>query len=277
MAPTRIRFLLALALLAGCDSKVTSTLDTDLQQRVEAFKDCFPNLYARAAALLDVADAWRQTSTTPIPDPAGLTATVGAEAGGTLVTVHYDVGGTAIDMTIRFYSPAGVQQTLALDGGAATSLGTLIGTAATELRDNFPTGNPFLVGDYTFSGGGITGSDSLTGILGGSSNQNELEELRTTAASGTVRGGPPATDSATITDSGPPPCTLTFTIPSLRTDESPTQEYPIGAITLGVTGPATTVTATVTFDGSATAIIVVDDVPGSFSFQLATRTLTFVP
>lgn len=276
MQLTRSTSLLVLALLAGCDSKISSALDTDLQRRVETFEDCFPNLYSRAQALLDIVDTWRQTNTTPIANPSGLTASVGSEAGGTVVNVSYVVEGTTIDMAIRFYSPTGTQQTLALDGGSV-DLNTVIGTAASELRNNFPSGSPFMVGDYTFSGGGISGTDSLTGIIGGATNQNELEELRTTAASSTISGGLPATDSATITDSGPPVCTLTYTIPGLLLDESPTQEYPIGTITLSVTGPEDTVSATITFDGTATAVIVVTDVPGTFTFNVDTRTLTFVP
>jgi hypothetical protein len=266
--------VLALALLAGCDSKVSSVVDSDLQQRVETLEDCFPHLYPRLEALLDIADTWRQQNDTPIPDPTGLTATVGSEAGGTIVTVDYTVGATTINMVLRFYSPAGAQQTLTLNG---SSLDEIVDDAATDLRNLFPGQGPFVVGDYTISGGGISGSDSLTGIIGGATNQNELEELRTTAASSTVTTGVPATDSATITDAGPPACTITFSIPGLRTDDAPTQEYPIGVVELSLTGPQTTVAATVTFDGSATAVIDVDDVPGTFRFNVATRELTFVP
>ncbi len=268
--------LLALALLAGCDSKVSSAIDTDLQQRVETLEDCFPNLYRRVQALLDLTDTWRQLNGQPIPDPVGLTWQVDAEAGGTVVDVTYVVDGTTIAMAIRFYSPTGAQQTLTTLTGQ-TTLDATIDAAATELRDVFGAADKFMVGDYTISGGGITGSDSLTAIIGGSTNQNELEELRTTAASSTIAGGPPDVDPATITDAGPPVCSLTFTIPGLLTDETPTQEYPIGTVTLSIAGPEATVGATITFDGSAVAVIDVDDVPGTFTFDVETRTLTFVP
>jgi hypothetical protein len=275
MPITRCVPLLALALLAGCDSKISSSIDSDLQDRVETLEDCFPNLYPRLEALLEIADTWRQRNSQPTPDPAGLTFQVSSELGGTVVDVTYVADGTTYTMAIRFYSPTGAQQTLSIGG-----LGTLDATideAANQLRDLFGDSDKFMVGDYTISGGGISGADTLTAIIGGSTNQNELEELRTTAASSTISGGPPAVDPATITDAGPPVCTVTFTIPGLLTDETPTQEYPIGTVTLVIAGPMATVNATVTFDGSATAVIDVDDVPGTFTFNVETRELTFVP
>jgi len=201
---------------------------------------------------------------------------VGSEAGGSIVDVTYVKDGATVTMTIRFYSPTGAQQTLTLPGSG--SLQDVLDAAATELRTNFPGADPFLVGDWLISGGGISASgEALTGILGGSTNGNELEELRTTATSSTVSGGLPATDSSTITDAGPPVCALTFSVPGLRTDDSPTQEYPIGTITVSITGPDDTVTATLTFDGSSTIAIVVADVPGSFTFDVVSRTLSYVP
>lgn len=269
--------LLALAPSWGCGSQVSSTTDTALQRRVETFEDCFPGLFARAEALLDLADTWRLNSSAAIPDPVGLTATVGSEAGGTIVDVTYTEGGTTIAMTIRFYSPTGVQQTLTTLPGAG-SLNSLIDAAATELRNTFAGQEPFVVGDYGISGGGISATgEALTGILGGSGSGNELAELRTTATSSTVSGGPPAAASSTITDAGPPACSLTFEIPGLQTDASPTQDYPIGTLTLSIAGPQDTVTATLTFDGTATVAITVDQVPGSFTFQVETRTLSYVP
>ncbi len=276
MSHFRSLSLLALAMFAGCDSKITSAVDTDLQRRVETLVDCFPNLYARADALLAIADTWRQANSQPIPDPTGLTFQVNSEAGGTVVNVTYTTSGTTITMAIRFYSPTGAQQTLSLTG--FTTLNATIDEAANQLRTSFGDTDKFMVGDYSISGGGITATgEALTGIIGGSTNQNELEELRTTATSSTISGGPPATEPSTITDSGPPSCALTFNIPGLLLDETPTQEYPIGTVTLSVAGPNATVTATITFDGSNTATIVVTDIPGSYAFNLDTRTRTFVP
>ena len=271
----RSSLLLASVLLAGCDSKVSSSVDADLQDRVETLRDCFPHLYPHLQALLDVADTWRQQNATAIPDPAGLSWQAATEPGGTVVDITYVAGATTITMALRFYAPDGTQQTIDLSG--LTTLDAAVDEAASELRDRFGDADKFLVGDYTITGGGITASDALTGILGGSTNQNELEELRTTEGSDAVAGGPPPVDPATITDAGPPLCALTFTIAGLRTDESPSQQYPIGTIDLAVAGPEATVQATVTFDGSSVAVIDVDDVPGAFRFDVETRTLTFVP
>ncbi|MFY9344872.1 MAG: hypothetical protein WAT39_20430 [Planctomycetota bacterium] len=270
---------LALCSLVGCDSKLDSVIDQNLKNRVDTLEDCFPNLFQRVQALLDIADTWRQQNSSAIPDPAGLVFAVGNEAGGTVVTVTYTLQGTTLAMVIRFYDPTGAQQNITGQIQGQGTLNLTIRAAANKLRDDFQGQRPFMVGDYTISGGGLSGDDALTGIIGGSTNQNELEELRTTAKSTTITvgGGPPAVDSATITDAGPPPCTLTFTIPGLLTDETPTQEYPIGQVTLVITGPQATVNATITLDGSATARITVTDVPGSFTFNIDTRTLTFVP
>lgn len=278
MPLTRKLPLLALVALLGCDSKVKSTvLDDDLQRRFETFSDCFPNLYKRADALLDIAATWKQSNSQAIPDPAGLTFTVNNETGGTVVNVTYAIDGTTIAMQIRFYSPTGAQQDLLTEISGQSTLNLTIRAAADELRDRFGSTDKFMVGDYTISGGGILGADSLSAIIGGSTNQNELEEVRTTLGSSTVNGAIPTTDSATITDAGPPQCILTFTIPGLLTDETPTQQYPIGTITLTVTGPEDTVGATITFDGSATATVEVQDIPGSFAFNVDTRSLTYVP
>ena len=128
----------------------------------------------------------------------------------------------------------------------------------------------------SIAGGGISATgEGLTGIIGGSTNQNELEELRTTEA--TVSGGIPPVDPSTVVDAGPPLCTLTFNIPGLVTDEEPGQEYPRGDITVTIVGPEATVNATITFDKTAIATIVVADVGGSFAFNLETRQLTYNP
>jgi hypothetical protein len=276
MPLTRSVPLLALAFVAACDSKISSSIDQDLLDRKETLEDCFPNLYPRIEALLEIADTWRLRNSQPTPDPTGLTWQVNNEAGGNVIDVTYVTGGTTIVMAIRFYSPSGAQQTLTTITGLPT-LDATVDAAATELATLFGDTDKFMVGDYTIGGGGISGADSLTAIIGGSTNQNELEELRTTLGSSTIAGGPPAVDPATITDAGPPVCSVTFTIPGLLTDETPTQEYPIGTVSLVIAGPEATINATVTFDGSATASIDVDDVPGTFAFNVETRTLTFVP
>ncbi len=277
MSALRVLSVASLLLVTACDSKVTSEVfDPALQGRVNAFLDCFPNLYERADQVLEMANSWRVGTSTPVPDPAGLTFNVGSEAGGTVVNVTYVVDSTTLSAQIRFYSPTGAQQTLAITGFA--TLNATIDEAANQLRNLFGSTNPFMVGDYSLSGGGISASgEALTGIIGGATNQNELEELRSTLTSAAIAGGPPAVDPSTITDSGPPVCTLQFNIPSLLTDETPTQQYPIGTVTFVVTSPNTTLNASLVLDGSNTGVLTVTDIPGTFSINLDTLVVTYVP
>lgn len=278
MPMLRALSLASLLLVTACDSSVKSELlDPELQKRVNTFLDCFPELFARANSVLEIANTWRVGSSQPIPDPAGLTFTVGSDGGGTVVDVQFVVDGTTIAMQIRFYSPTGGQQTLIGLGGLST-LSAVIDEAANQLRDLFGASNPFMVGDYSISGGGIAASnEAITGIIGGATNQNELEELRTTAVSSTISGGLPATDPCTITETAPPNCSLTFNIPGLLTDETPDQQYPIGEITVTLVGPDATLNAVITFDGTNIARIVATDVPGRFDLNLDTLQATYVP
>lgn len=262
--------LFAAAMLAGCDSKVTTTTDPVQQARYETLTDCFPGLYAKAELLLDIADTWRLQSGSSIADPAGLSF---AEQGDGSVTLTYTVAGTTVAMTIVFYSPTGVAQNLNL--GSPSSLNDLIDVAADELRTSFPSGDSFLVGEWTATGGGISGTGALTGILTRSGSQDRLFELRTTTA--TPAGGPPPAATGVLTDNGPPVCTLTFDIPGLQLDAAAQQAYPVGDLDLTLAGPQATITASVTFDGTSTASIVVTGINGTFRFNIATRALTFVP
>jgi hypothetical protein len=261
--------LLALALFSACDSKITSTIDADLQARVETVQDCFPGLYGRAQSLLDLAETWRLNNGAAIPDPAGLTF---AEQGDGSVQISYAVDGSTIAMTVRFYSPTGVQQDLAL--GTPATLNDLVEAAATELRTAFGADQTFVVGEWTISGGGISGSGALTGVVSGTGSPARLIELRTTSATPTS-GLPPAATS-TVTDNGPPVCTLNFSSDSLRTDDQPGQAFPIGVINLTIVGPEATVAGSITLDGTSTASIAIDDIPGSFDYDVDARTLNYV-
>ncbi|HZN40260.1 MAG TPA: hypothetical protein VFD82_15745 [Planctomycetota bacterium] len=266
---------LSVLLLGACDSKVTSSaVDPDLLKRLETVQDCFPTLYPKAQALLDLAETWRLDSGEVIPDPAGLTWTVQTD-GSTISTIVATLvsGDCTLEMLIRFYSPTGVAQGLDLFG--ATSLADAIDRAATQLAVLYPNVDKFMVGDWILSGPGISGTGALTGIIGGSTNQNELEELRTTTA--TPVGGPPPNADSMVIDVGPPECSLTFNTTSLQTDTDPTQQYPIGVINVTIVGPEATVTATITFDDTVIARIAVTDVPGRFDFNLETQSLTYVP
>jgi hypothetical protein len=262
--------LLGAALLCACESKITSeTVDPVLKGQLQTIAKCFPQLFAKGQDVLDLAETWRMNTNGSIPDPPGVVHT-----GSGPIDVTYDVGGCTITMQIRFYSPAGAEQTGIAD--TATTLADKIDEAATELRNLFTSGQPFLVGDWTIAGvkGGDTfsGSGALTGIIGGSTNQNELEELRTTTAS--PSGGPPPNADNTLQEGA---CTLTFNTTSLRTDESPTQEYPIGTLNVTIDDSATAaspdVTATMQFDGSAVVRIAIDGVD-RFNYNVDTRALT---
>lgn len=262
-------WLVALLAATGCSSKVTSTIDTALQARVQTVTDCFPNLYAKLDRLLDIARSWRLNGTAPAPDPVGLSWT---EQGDGTIDLTYTFDGTTIAMTVGFYSPTGTLQDFDLSG--ATELSEAVAIAAGELRTLFGTTGQFMVGDWNVSGGGITGSGALTGILGGANSQDMLVELRTTTA--TPAGGPPPNADATIGETATG-CSLVFNTQSLELDGDPTQTYPIGTVDITVTGPQATVSGSVTFDGTATASIVIDTINGSFDFDVEAQSVTYIP
>ncbi|MEO6593969.1 MAG: hypothetical protein ABIP94_04375 [Planctomycetota bacterium] len=265
--------LLTLALLGACGSKITSVIDTDLQKRANTVQDCFPGLFAKAQVVLDVANTWRLNSGASIPDPSGLGW---SEQPDGAIDVSYVVSGCTLAMTISFYSPTGVLQNLDLSG--AVTLADAVDLAATELRTLFGSAANFMVGEWSLTGSGVSGSGALTGMLGGSGDQNVLEELRTTVASPAAPpSGPPANANSTVTDIGPPLCMLTFGTASLATDDYQGQTYPVGTIDLAIAGHEATVTAAITFDGSVRATLVVSDVPGYFDFNLGTSSLTHRP
>lgn len=270
MPLVRFVMLVSVVLFAACDSKVTSGGDPALQKQVRAIVDCFPELFPKAEGLLDLAETWRMNTNGSVPDPTGL-----VHSGSGPITATYTFDGCTLAMTIRFYDPNGNEQTsLPL---TATSLADRIDEAATSLRNSFPGGDPFLVGDWTLTGAGVSGSGALTGIIGGSTNQNELEELRTTEV--TPAGGPPAIAASTVTEGA---CTLTFRTASLVTDSFPAQEYPIGTMTVTIDGTdadsLADVTATITFDNTAVVKIAIDGVAsGRFELNVETRAFNSVP
>ena len=224
----------------------------------------------RVASVLDIIQAWRlDNGVNAASNPTGLTST---PQGDGSITVIYDAAGTTIAMTIRFYSPAAVQQNLVLTG--ITTLNDAFDAAATQLAASFTTGTSFAVGSWTISGGGLSGSGAVTGLFGGASNRR-ITSLSTTTA--TPSGGPPPDATSAITDSGPPACTLTFATSGLQIDAGPSVIYPTGSLPLTLVGPNATVSAVVTFNGSVTANIVVADVTGSFNYDIVSRSLTYVP
>jgi len=274
MPIVRRSLLLTAALFAACDSKIESNTNQALLDQIETVVECFPGLYSKVDGLLEFADSWRMNTNGSIPDPAGLTYSQGGSGEIVATFTGFEDVGCTLSMTIRFYDPAGAEQNLNLS--SATTLADKIDLAATTLRNASPSGNPFLVGTWTLSGtkGGdpISGSGSLTGIIGGATNGNELEELRTTGA--TPAGGPPAFATSTINEAN---CSLTFSTTGLLTDSSPTQDNPIGTIDITIVRAPVTVDASITFDGTSVIQVRIDNVPGRFDFNVATRTLTQVP
>ena len=255
--------------LGSCDSKVSSLTDPNLLARIEVIRDCLPNLWTFVDGVADIAGTWKMNGGTT-PDPAGLTHTVNGDGS---ITATLTVDSATIEMVIKFYGPGGAEQDLTSVITLPTTLGDKIDAAATELRDRFASAEKFIHGVYSISGGGVSATDeALTGIIGGSTNQNELEEVRSTLV--LVTGGIPAVDVSTITDSAStPPCTLTFTIPGLITDEEPGQEYPRGTISLVIDDGTTTTNATIVLDKTAIAKITIEGLVGGFNLNLDTLTL----
>jgi len=255
--------LLGALLLAGCDSKITQTVDTDLQAKVNTVTDCFPEHLEKINALLDYAQLWRINDGSNPADPSGLSWS--EQSDGT-IDLTYVVGAFTITSTISFYSPTGVLQNLTI---SSSDLSGAVAEAAAELDATFTTGDSFLVAEWTLSGTGITGSGALTGIFDGVSS---LRQVSTTTA--TPAGGPPPNDDGTITIVDTDTCTLTFNSTGLQTDDSTSQDYPIGAVSFTLTGPDATVDATLTMDGTVEAALVVATVPGTFTINLSTRSVT---
>ena len=256
----------------SCDSKLTSDID-DLavnKAKVDAIVDCFPNMWAFVGGVTDLADTWKMNGGAT-PDPVGLTTAINGDGS---ITATLDVGSTMITMDINFYGPNGARQDLTSVITAPVALGDKIDAAATELRSLFNSQEKFIHGVYSITGGGISATgEALTGIIGGSLNQNKLEEVRSTAVA--VLTSIPSVDSTTIADNASsPPCTLTFNIPGLITDEEPGQEYPGGTITLEINDGTTAVNASLVFDKTAVARVTVEGLTGGFDFNLETLALT---
>jgi len=267
-----------LAAMTACDSKVESTVDENLQAKAEAVSKCVPPQVEKLVELLDFSDRWRLNDVDNPPDPSGLAWSYD----GTEITYTFTLG-SVISGKIRFYSPTGVQQNgLTL---SSVSLSQAIDDAATELRDNFPSGSPFMVGEWALSGanvssaGGTSSPCAFTGIIGGSLNQNELEELRTTEGFAAVAGGPPPVQDCSITTTGAQTCVFTFRLPELFTDEEPGQEYPRGTLTLSLENQTSGVTlsGSLVFDTTVIAKLTIDGITGVFDVNLETFSVVHNP
>ncbi|MCA8973204.1 MAG: hypothetical protein KDC98_00710 [Planctomycetes bacterium] len=263
--------------LAGCSSKVESTLDPDAQAKAAVIANCIPPQIEKLDELLAFSELWRlNDSDTNPPDPSELTwSYASGEIGYTVALSSYSISGI-----IRFYSPTGGQQTsLTL---SSVSLSQAIDDAATQLASMFPGELPFMVGEWMISGAnvssaGVTSSPaSFTGMIRGSSNGNELEELRLTEGTAAVSSGTPPVQNCTITTTGSETCVFTFGMPTLATDTEPNQQYPIGTITFTLVNQTAglTLTGSLTMNNTVTARLDVDSLPGYFEINLETYSVT---
>jgi hypothetical protein len=263
-----------LALPSCSDTEaILANLDTDTLDRIEAMESCFPINAQKVAALLELAQAWATTEEAPDGIDVSLN--------GDQIEVQWNLVTSSspcrITMSISFHGPDGVQITAdQLDLGSAnpTDLDSLMDKGVTNLAGMFPGEKPFVMGRFGVSNPlvseGWSGDGTLTGIIGGSTNQNELEEIRTTTD--TPAGGPPPVAPASVAD--PSGCSLTFQTTGIRTDDQPGQEYPSGVITFSVASPLITVNGSITMNATVIAIIQVDGIPGNFEFNLDTLRLS---
>lgn len=277
-------FCLASALFVGCDSKVTQTTSTDAN--LEAVAKCLTPQLQRLRELIDFSDLWRlnDNSNNP-PDPSGLTWSIS----GNSITYSINVGTSkpfTISGRIDFFLIAGgpfvpTDQT----GPGGRSLSQAIDDTATEMRNQNPNVAPvgFMVGEWSLSdtGGMLSSSGetsnppAFTGMIGGSTNANELEEVRTTQGVAAVAGGPPPIQRDIIDSlDSEQMCRFRFRITSLMTDQMPGSEFPEGTLEWDLTNNSTGVTiqGTLVFNKTATAVLQVNDgsnVPiGTFNVNL---------
>lgn len=263
--------VLAAFVLGSCDSRIETRIDREAPA-ILAVENCLPNLYKWVGSLLEIVKGWRLQSGGA--NPAGMTVTVSGDS----LDVAFVVEGVTVSMTIDFYGPDGVDPTLTSLGGLSSpvQLSAAIEAAADELWSLFPSSSQekFIVGVWSISGGGIAASgEALTAIIGGSAASPQLTSVATTLA--TVSGGVPAAESSTVTDSGPPECSLTFSTTGLLVDEDIGQSFPEGVVDITLDTPDAAVDAVIRFDKTSTAQVTIDGAPGSFAFDLVTRDLTY--
>jgi hypothetical protein len=266
----------ALCLLPGCNKADDAK---DKIKKLNTMNDCFPPTYEKADALFNIANSWRVNSGA-IFDPLGLHA---VDNGNGSLRIDYDVDnlGTCIfGCDLWFFDELG--NVFVPTFTTESTLNEFVSTAATQLFDNdadpLDGVKPFMVGDWTVTGVSVNGGGSLTGIIGGTANQNELESVSTSEDSTTVAGGPPAHASCSVTlTGGATDCVLTFSTVDLETDTPRSLNYPFGVISGTLVGPEATVVFTITLNGTATAVIKVGGISGSFDFNLDTGDLNYNP
>ena len=244
----------------------------DIPAKIEALEDCLPDLYPKVEQLQQVAALWRLNQGSNPPNPAGLTSVIN----GNVLDVTYVVGDCTITMEISFWSPDGAQQSPDFSGADPASLSDQFDVAATWLADQFggPGPNPFALGRWTLAGIGVSGGGNLLGSIGGVTNQNELEYLRTTGP--TPAGGEPPAAASIVTNTTLN-CEMTFLTDGLSTDTAPGQDYADGVVEISVSDGNETANGTITFDSTNIAVIKINGVPGDFDFNLDTYDVTYNP
>lgn len=268
--------LSALLAFGSCSETEALANSSDLQARIDILNECFPELYEKLDFILQVAKTWNLNDNTNPPDPAGL---VWMERPDGSLQVDWPFTAVcALDMQITFFNEGAVQQDIDLAG--ANSLSEVLDIAGNALATTAPP-RGFIVADWSLRdpANGIAGAGSLTAIIGGTANGNELERIFTSLGSSTSQGqgGPPVASVATIStfNAANVLCVMRVDMPNLETDTDPTQQYPNGVITFtistGLLGTgALEVVATVTFDKTNMATVDVTDVPTSFTLNLDT-------
>jgi len=261
--------------LPGCSdaAAILEELDLDTQERIEAMESCFPITAEKVAALLQLAQAWAGTQEAP----AGIDVALNGDRIEVTWNIVNSLDSCRITMNISFHGPDGTELTAdQLDLGSAnpTDLDSLMDVSVTKMGQMFPGEKPFVMGRFGVSNQvvseGWSGEGTLTGIIGGSTNQNELEEIRTTTD--TPSGGPPPVASAFVADGSG--CSLSFQTAGIRTDDQPGQEYPSGVFNFSVASPIITVNGTITMNATVIATIQANGIPGTFSFNLDTLRLS---
>jgi len=271
--PTVFCLLVGLgAMISACGEEDALLSASQIQARLDAVEACFPALWASLEPVLRVAQSMGRNDTVPLPPGFDYELSPGGTVSGTI-----DLSGTVIGFDVVFYSPGGVQQDLGLtDPG---DFNVLIDDAATALADTYGGQQPFIVLSWTIdTSATYEGGGAFTGILGGTTNQNELQELRTTGS--TPAGGPPPVAAENVRTMGGG-CELFVTTASLSTDAVAGQRYPWGTVdirleSMPLTGDPVAVDATLTMNNTVLAALDIDRVPGYFEINLDTADVNYV-
>jgi hypothetical protein len=279
--------ILSMILIAGLALAACSETDAllNVDSVIAAMTNCFePTWEGQVDPLLDLVLAIFSRAEDVPPG----TVTV-VDSQNTFCEITATVGLATLDMTISYYDPSGgtfttvfpdPEQGVPVD---QADIDSILDSVATDMGDNNPgtlpypnppTQRPFLCATFTLSGGGVTGSGTFVGVIGGAASddtQNETQEIRTVV--GNASGaGIPANGTVMIDTGG---CSITFGIVSgtyvngtaagptlgLVTDQvddeqnqTLPEEYPNGLLTFTVTSGSDSATGSIVFNGPANSI-----------------------